>query len=47
MSPGVGLQRRLTRDRNSEVRTSRNSEINGPALILTETPHEIRRANLD
>lgn len=47
MSPGVGLQRRLARDRNSEVRTSRNSEVNGPALIQTETPHEIRRANLD
>ena len=46
MSPGVGLNKRLARDRNSEVRTSR-THAEGPAAIITETPHELRKATID
>jgi len=46
MSPGVGLSRRLARDRNSEIRSSRTL-AEGPAPIISETPHEVRKATID
>lgn len=46
MSPSAGLNRRLTRDRNSEIRSSRTL-ADGPAAIISETPHEFRKATID
>jgi len=46
MSPGIGLNKRLNRDRNSEVRTSRTN-ADCPSAIITETPNELRRATID